>query len=237
MLIGARNFKKLFANKLDTILVPGIERAVLWDYKKDSIPVWQYIRELQQFRREILFTRKRYPEIHRHLKVIKHKMMEDYENKIDRIWNDQKTGTYFKKGDRFEPYEVVKVHNLEMWEGLTRYTELIAGESTDYFNFMAGGIGTAEPAFSDFEMEQEIVRVNLNRDGDINSDGIILKSTAAFPPGVPENNISEFGGFDQEENGKMEYHVVVDPPLHQIQDITFMQASHNTVFQAVKGDT
>lgn len=163
--------------------------------------------------------------------------MEDFENKIDRIWNDRKTGTYFKKGDKFEPHEVVKIHNLIMWDGLTRYTELIAGESSDFFIYMGGGIGTTEPTFDNTGLGEEKVRVNILRDGDINSDGIVLKSTAAFPPGVTEDNYTEFGGFDQEDAGKMEYRVVIDPPLHQVQDVTFMQLSHNTVLQAVRTET
>lgn len=233
MFIGARK-RKISTFKLDTVPVPGIERAVLWDYRNDSIPVWNYIRELQQFRREILYTRKRYPEIHRHLKLIKHRLMENFEQKIDRIWNDQKTGTFFKKGDKFEPHEVVKVNNLLMWDGLTGYTEFASGESSDYFIYMGGGVGTTEPTFDNMILEDERVRVNILREGDLNSDGIIIKSTAAFPPGVPEDDYTEFAGFDQEENGRMEYRVVIDPPLHQIQDVTFMQASHNTVLQAVK---
>jgi hypothetical protein len=219
---------------LDKILVPGLERVVLWDYKNDSIPVWQYIRELQQFRREILYSRKRYPEVYRHLKLIKHNMMEEYEKKIDRIWNDQRTGTFFKKGDRFEPHQIEIKHNLEMWDGLTGYTEFISGESTDYFIFMAGGLGTSEPTFDNTILEIEKVRVNILEVGDINSDGIVLKSTAAFPPGVPSDNYTEFGGFDQDSDGRMEYRVVTTTPLGQIQDVTFMQASHNTVFQAVR---
>lgn len=234
MFIGARGYNKIFRSVTDKILVPGIERAVLWDYKKDSIPVWNYIRELQQLRREILYARDRYPEVWRHLKLIKHHIMEEYENKIDRIWNDQKTGTFFKKGDHFEPHQVVKVNNMVMWDGITGYTEFASAESTKYFLFMGAGLGTTEPSFSDPGLGIEMVRVPILEVGDINSDGIVLKSTAAFPPGVEDDDYTEFAGFDQDFQGRMEYRVVIDPPLHQTQDVTFMQASHNTVFQAVK---
>lgn len=219
--------------KLDYVKVPGIERVALWDYKKDSIPVHNYLRELRQLGDEIKHCRTRYPEVYRHLKLIKHRLMEDFENKLDRIWNDQRTGTFFKKGDHFEPHELVKVHNLVMWDGLTGYTELAAGETTDYFIFMGAGIGITKPTFNDPGLEVEIVRVDVRIDGDLNSDGIVLKSTAAFPPGVPDNNFTEFAGFDKETSGRMEYRVVINPAMHQIPEVTFMQASHNTVFQAV----
>lgn len=226
----------MFVNFKDDIMVEGIERAVLWDYKNNSIPVSNYIKTLRDLEWEIRYCRRRYPEEHRRLKIIKHNMMEDYENKIDRIWNDQKAGTYFKKGEPFEPDQVVVEHNLNMWDGLTGYTEFISGESSDFFVFMGAGIGTTKPTFADPGLEDEIVRVDVRVSGDLNSDGIVLKSTAAFPPGVPENDISEFAGYDKDTGGRIEYRVVIDPTLHQIPDVTFIQAAHNTVFQAVENE-
>lgn len=228
-MFGIRRIKTL-----DKIKVPGIQRAVLWDYKNDSIPVHNYIKTLRDLEYEIRYCRERYPEEHRRLKLIKHNIMADYENKIDRIWNDQKAGTYFRKGEKFEPHQVVKNHNLSMWDGLTRYTELISGETSKGFVYMAGGIGTSEPNFGESGLEDEIARVDIRVSGDLNSDGIVLKSTAAFPPGVPTGSISEFGGFDDATVGKMEYRVVINPTLGHTQNETFVQASHNTVFQAVK---
>lgn len=223
----------MFINFKDDVKVTGIERAVLWDYKKNSVPVSNYIKTLRDLEWEIRYCKRRYPEEYRRLKLIKHNMMEEYENKIDRIWNDKKAGTYFRKGESFEPDEVVVQHNLNMWDGLTGYTEFISGESSNYFIFMGAGIGNTKPTFSDPGLENEIVRVDVRISGDSNSDGIVLKSTAAFPPGVPDNNISEFAGFDMESDGRMEYRVVINPTLHQIPEVTFIQASHNTVFQAV----
>ena len=222
---------------LDGNPVEGFETGVLWDYRKDSIPVMQHINTLQQLRYEIIYSRRRYPEVYRHLKLIKRALINDYESKLKRIWNDQRVGTFFRKGDRFEPHELVYAHNLVMWDGLTRFNELIAGESTDYFDFMGSGIGTTPPTFADPGLENEKVRVDMRITGDINADGIVLKSTAAFPPGVPTEptGYSEFAAFDtdNEVDSKMEYRVVIDPPLGQIQNVTFMQASHTIVLQPV----
>lgn len=223
----------MFVNRIDDIKVSGKERALLWDYRGDSIPVNKYIKTLQELEREIRYCKGRYPAYRLKLKAAKKKLIEDYENKIDRIYNDQRIGTYFITGEPFEPHEVRIADNLNMWGGITRYTELISGESTDYFDFMGAGVGDETPSFEEDKLEVEVVRTDLRLTGDINSDGIVLKSTAAFPPGVPNNTIVEFAGFDKETAGVMEYRVVIDPGLPQVQDVTFIQASHNTVFQGV----
>jgi hypothetical protein len=222
---------------LNRIGYKGIETGILWDYKKDSIPVWQYIRTLQQLRYEILYTKTRYPEVYRHLKLIKSNMIKEYESKINRIWNDQRTGTFFAKGDRFEPYQIVSNHNLPMWDGLARFNELVSGESSMFFYFMAAGIGTTKPTFADPGLENLKIIVDMRTAGDVNADGITLKSTAAFPPSLPTESTgySEFGAMDKdsEEDSTLEYRVVINPPLAHIQNVTFMQASHTIVLQAV----
>ncbi|WP_411753294.1 hypothetical protein [Serratia sp. (in: enterobacteria)] len=234
----------MHAVTFDNVDVSGIERAVLWDYKTDSISVINYIKTLRDLEYEIRYCRGRYPEEYRRLKLIKHNMMDDYESKIDRIWNDQKTGTYFRKGEKFEPHQVVnkfephaeKNHNLNMWDGITGYTEFISGESTDYFRYMGAGTGTTTPTFADPSLEEEVVRVDILVSGDLNSDGIVLKSTAAFPPAIPDSDITEFASFDKPTGGRMEYRVVIETPLFHKKDITFVQASHSTVFQAVQNE-
>jgi hypothetical protein len=167
----------------------------------------------------------------------KSRMIADYESKINRIWNDQRTGTYFEKGDKFEPYQIVSNHNLPMWDGLTAFNEFIAGESSDFFFFMGAGIGTTKPTFADPGLEDEKVRTDMRTSGDINADGIVLKSTAAFPTSVPTeaSGFSEFGAFDSDNelSSRMEYRVTITPALAHVQNVTFMQASHTIVLQAV----
>lgn len=229
--------KKLKLSSKDAILLPGIERAVLWDYRQDSIPVNDYIRTLRNLEWEIRYCRNRYPEEHRRLKLIKHNMMEEYESKIDRIWNDQKAGTYFRNGDKFEPYQAVKVKNLVMWDGITAFTEIIAGESTDYFRYKAEGTDPTAPNFSQESLLAEVARVDMNLEGDINSDGIVLKDTAAFPPTIPTNTICEFAAFNRATSGTMEYRTTierVEDRLAHVQNVTIVQSSHSIVFQAVE---
>ena len=225
----------LVSNTTEKIKVPGTGRMVLWGYKQDSVTVWDYIKKLQNLEWEIRYCRKRYPEIRRQLKRIKHNLQTEFNNNLDRIWNDQRSGTLWRKGERFEPHQVSIRHNLVMWDGLTRFTEIISGESTDYFDFMAMGEGESEPHFAEFALEDEVARVDMKVSGDINSDGITLKSTAAFPPGVPNADIKEFGAFDTDGAGVMEYRVLVEGnPLEHRQGDTFVQASHTIVLQPVE---
>ena len=225
-------------NPLSKILVPGIGRMALWGYRSDSIPVWNYIRNLQHLKQEIIYCNKRYPGVRRDLKILRHNLQAEFEGNLDRIWNDKKSGTYFHKGEPFEPHQVNINHNLVMWDGIGRFTELISGESTDYFDFMAMGTGVTSPTFGDTKLEIEVARVWMREAGDLNSDGIVLKSTAAFPPGVPTSDIMEFGALDLVSNGQLEFRVVIDgDPLHHIQGDTFVQNSHSIVFQSVMTNT
>ncbi len=224
------------------ILVPGISRSALWN--ASEIPVHNYNRELQQLTKEIAYCRTRYRELYIKLKAIKHRVMEEYDSLLDRIWNDQKTGTHFKKGERFEPHHVTKVSNLVMWDGLTGFTELISGETTTYFYFKQAGTGTTPPTYADRILENVIATVDMRiSGGGINSDGIVLKDTATFPPGIPTNTISEFGARNRDDDdivtGKLEYRTVierVEDRLGHIQDITEVQESHSIIFQSVSNE-
>jgi hypothetical protein len=226
--------------ELEPILVPGISRSALWNAAE--IPVHNYIRELKQLGKEIAYCATRYKNYYYTLKAMKHKVMADYEALLDRIWNDQKTGTYFKKGERFEPHHVTKVPNLVMWDGLTRFTELISAENNAYFYFKKMGIGTTPPTFADPGLENEIATADMRLDGDINSDGIVLKDTATFSPGVPSNTASEFGATDTDGDlttATLEYRVVIETVsdrLGHIQDVTEVQESHSIVFQSVSNE-
>lgn len=227
-------------NTTDKILVPGISRSALWN--AHTIPVYNYNRELRQLGKEIAYCRTRYREIYHRLKAVKHQVMAEYEGLLDRIWNDQKTGTYFKKGERFEPHHVTKQPNLVMWDGLTGFTELMSGEISNTFVFKKAGTGTTPPTYSDPGLETEIATVDMRIDGDINSDGIVLKDTATFPTGVPSATVSEFGATDtdgDETSARLAYRVVierVEDRLGHIQDVTEVQESHSIVFQSVSNE-
>jgi hypothetical protein len=226
--------------EIEPIFVPGISRSALWD--AHEIPVHNYTRQLQELGKEIAYCRTRYRVLYHKLKAIKHNVMAEYEGLLDRIWNDQKTGTYFRKGERFEPHHVTKVGNLVMWDGLTGFTELISGEITTYFYFKRMGTGTTKPTFADFQLENEVAVADMRIDGDINSDGIVLKDTATFPPGVPSCTVSEFCASDtdgDETESRLEYRVTIDrvaDRLGHIQDITEVQESHSIVFQSVSNE-
>jgi len=214
----------------------GLSRACLWDAYE--VPVHNYIRQLQELGQEIRYCRGRYHRLWiKNLKAVKHHIMKEYEHCIDRIWNDQKAGTYFKKGERFEPHQVAKYNNLVMWDGLTRFTELMAQETSLYFTYKQMGTGIIPPTYNDSDLNNLVATVDMRVDGDINSDGMVLKDTATFPPGVPSNTISEFCAKDRNDSsGIMAYRVVIDRAedrIGHIQSVTEVQESHSIVFQPV----
>lgn len=223
-------------NFIDKVKLPGTERAALWDAYE--IPVHQYMRELRELEQEIRYCKTRYPGLYRQLKAAKSRLMYENDHKLDRIWNDQKTGTVFKRGEVFEPHHVTIVGNLVVWEGVTGFTEMIAGEISDFFIYKAMGKGITRPNFGNQVMELEIARVDMNiNGGGINSDGIVLRDQALFPPGVETATISEFGAFDNDAGGRMEYHVTiekVEDRLSHVVGLTEVQSSHTIVFQAVE---
>lgn len=232
--------QRLDSISIEPISVPGISRSALWDAYE--IPVHNYNRELQELGKEIAYCRTRYRHLYYKLKAIRHNVIAEYEGLLDRIWNDQKTGTYFKKGERFEPHHVTKQSNLVMWDGLTGFTELISGEITTYFYFKKMGTGTTKPTYADDGLENEVATVDMRIDGGINSDGVVLKDTATFPPGVPTNTISEFCATDtdgDETTARIEYRIVIDrveDRLGHIQDVTEVQESHCILFQSVSNE-
>lgn len=226
--------------EIEPIPVSGISRSALWDAYE--IPVHNYTRQLQELGKEIAYCRTRYREFYHKLKAIRHNVIAEYEGLLDRIWNDQKSGTYFRKGERFEPHHVTKVGNLVMWEGLTGFTELISGEITTYYYFKRMGTGTTKPTYGDNGLENEVAIVDMRVDGSINSDGVVLKDSATFPPGVPSNTISEFCATDtdgEESETRVEYRIVIDrveDRLGHIQDVTEVQESHSIIFQSVSNE-
>lgn len=223
----------------DKAVVPGIERAALWDYPKDDIPVSRHIRQLQELEIEIRYCKTRYRDLFHKLKAVKHQIHKQYDNLIDRIWNDQKAGTFFPSGQPFEPHQVVKHPNLVLWDGLTVFTEMIAQETSNGPSHMALGDGTSDPSFGDQSLENEVARIPLDTLGDINSDGTVLKMTGAFPTGIPTTTVSELAAFDDDTLGNMIYRTVIknaEDMLAHIQNRTIVQASHSIEFTAVENE-
>jgi hypothetical protein len=229
---------------LDNIQGGNIERAALWEYPTDSIYVSRYIRTLQDLTKEIKYNATRSIELYRRLKAIKHKTIQEFESKIDRIWNDQKAGTTWDmamchKEEPFRPHQVVEKANTVTWDGLALFVRLIAQETDSTPHWIADGTGTADTTFGDQSMGAEVARIDINELGDFSAEGTVLKFTGAFPTGVPNNTISEFGGFDAdvENEGTMVYHTVIDKPedmLAHIQNRTIIQSSHSIEFVAVE---
>lgn len=219
-------------DSLEDIGMKGILTAALWDVKKDSIHIKKHYDVLHQLRDELkyLASRKEWMAWQR-LKLYKNLLVRDFDNNLKRIWNDRRTGTVFSDGVRFEPHQVTIKNNRLLWDGMGRFSELITGETNRFISHMIAGIGTSDTTLDHPELDNEIARANIIRDGDANSDGNSMKWSAPFSPGVPSNDFSEFGGSDSDntDNQFLAWRVVIqkaEDKLKHIQNVTIVQASH-----------
>lgn len=220
-------------DSLDNIGVSGYDLAALWDAKKDYIHIKNHYTILHDLTAQLkyLMARKEYLAWKR-LKLYKNSVIREFENKLYRFWNDSKTGTEFKNGDRFEPHQLTVVKNRILWDGMGRFSELITGETSVYVSQMLAGKGVSDTTMDQPELEIEIARADIIRDGDANADGNVIKWSAPFGPGVPSNNVSEFGATDSTEYGPLFFRVVIQSVTEQlphVQNVTFVQASHSVV--------
>jgi hypothetical protein len=127
----------------------------------------------------------------------KRTVIDNFENKLDRVYNDQ------TNENGFEPLFVTKKEDKVVNTGFTRIAELVVGESVDFFNAMAAGTGSTVVYTGDTELETELARVSLDVSGYATASGSVIKYGAYFSTGVPSASISESGIFDAEVGGDM----------------------------------
>lgn len=206
--------------------------ATLWDAKKDMIHVQRHYKILHDLDAELRYLRARKEFIAwKRLKLYKNLLVRDFDENLTRIWDDRKTGTVFPDGNRFEPHQVTIHNNRALWDGMERFGQLITGEVNTHISHMVAGIGVSDTTLDQSNLENEIARANILRDGSANADGNTIKWSAPFAPGIPSNNFSEFGGSDSDDNdsGILAWRVVIQvtqDQLKHIQNVTFVQASH-----------
>ena len=212
--------------------VKGTLTAILWDAKKDMFHIQRHYQILRNLREELKYLRGRKEWIAwKRLKLYKNLLIRDFDNNIKRIWNDKRTGTVFDDGVRFEPYHVTIQSNQVLWDGMARFAELITGEVNTHISDMVAGIGTSDTTLDQPQLEIEIARADILRDGDANAEGNTMKWSAPFSPGIPSNNFSEFGGSDSDNelSGILAWRSVIqrtEDTLKHTQDVTLVQYSH-----------
>jgi hypothetical protein len=207
----------------------GNNRSAVWD-----VVDWQNVSKEFATIRSLVFMenvfRKRDPAISEEYRILKSNLLLEWENNIDRIWNDKKTGTFFHNGIKFEPIITVKVNNKVLWDGTRLFNQFCVGQSEDFFQWFALGDSRTETDLSMQTLINEIARANMNRDGIHTADGNVIKYAVQFGPSVPDVIVREFGGFNDESAGDQCFRATLpDDTLEHRQGDTFVTANHNIV--------
>lgn len=134
-----------------------------------------------------------------------------YEEKLKRILNDQKTGTLFENGAKFEPVkEPGESHDLVTNSGMARYLELATGRvntqgpgdygisTLGYFTHFASGSGTASETSRFFRLVAENARVSMITDGFAEAHGSDGVYGGKFSTSTVTATITEAGVFDRQ---------------------------------------
>lgn len=207
----------------------GNNRSAVWD-----IVDWQNVNKEFTTIRYLSKLETSYKKISKdisyQLGALKSKLLLSWEEALDRIWNDKKTGTFFRNGKKFEPIITVKVKNKVLWDGTRLFNQFCVGQSEDFFQWFALGDSRATTDLSMQTLVSEINRANMNVDGIHSADGNVIKYAVQFGPSVPDVIVREFGGFNDESAGDMCFRATLpDDTLDHRQGDTFVTANHNIV--------
>jgi hypothetical protein len=154
-------------------------------------------------------------------------VLRDLEYNLTRRWNDQKSGTNWKNGKRFEPHQVEISGNLVVNSGLILLSELLSGEAFEVPLWLASGTGTAEVSQDQETLDAENARNSVTAEGWRTSDGNSVKMGCRFDPNTASADITEFGSFDEVVAGDMEWRVLIQgQPLSHTQGSTFYMSFH-----------
>jgi len=165
-------------------------------------------------------------------------LVESFENKLDRVYNDQTTGL------DFEPIHVGKSRNKVVNDGMLRIAEFTTnslGLNTQLFTgsgvyvTIASGTGTIPVYSSDSELQFENARVQFGAEGFSLAAGTVMRFGGFFSPSIPSATISESGVFDDFTAGVMLYRTVYNPADQAVHvlDQDYYTISHAIYQQSV----
>ena len=116
-----------------------------------------------------LWAKEDYPKIRREYDLIRAGVLpvNTIATKIRRIWNDQKYGTkFYNKFHRFEPEQfAIDDKYLVVKEGQVYFSKCHVGKLSGPPDYIALGTNATTPTFADFNLNSEVIRANLLRDG------------------------------------------------------------------------
>jgi len=195
-----------------------ITHAYLWD-----VTDFQYVKKLYDMIK-FLDKNREFAE--------KRAAIANFENLLKRARNDQSAYDH-ERNHKVEPLECIEKEDRITNSGRTRAAELIAGEAGARFDYAAIGKSQIPVSDSDYQLYQEVNRINIRLSGYASASGAIIKHSALWTPGLPSDTYWEFAPVDRPDIHvlQMIWARVVFPanrPLVHVQNVDFFTVTHST---------
>ena len=148
-----------------------------------------------------------------------------FDTQVHRYHEDKRSGSDYN----LEPMQTAEKNNKVLKDGITRFSEIMADVSADFFYYLVAGTGITPVSVGQRGLAQEIARADMRTHGVMDSAGNILLMRCQFPTGIPSATISEFGATDRAADpSTFAWRVLLDSTeffVHE-QGNTWFTASH-----------
>lgn len=193
--------------------IAGLEVAALWSNR--SKRAYDYFSKLveahKQGNRELVI-----------------RMSNHFDDQVMRYHDDKRSGS----DKALEPLSSGVQSNKVLKDGITRFNEILADKSAEFFYYIVSGTGTTAVSVGQRSLAAENARVDMRLDGLLDAYGNILLMRARFPTGIANARITEFGAADKPSDpSTFAWRVVLDPTEYfdHIQGETWYTSSHYLV--------
>lgn len=158
-------------------------------------------------------------------------MSVHFDTQIHRYHEDKRSGSDIN----LEPIQTAEQNNKVLKDGITRFSEIMADVSAEFFYYLVSGTGTAGVNVGQRGLSAENARADMRTNGVMDSAGNLLLMRCQFPTGIPTATISEFGATDKAADpSTFAWRVVLEPSEYfdHEQGETWYTASHYLVMYA-----
>lgn len=212
----------------------NIELATLWD-ANDVHKVARFYDRMSAYSRSIRVAKNlgNYP-LFNQLRAEKSKLEEQYDEKLFKFYNDQKSSLSFNDNHihDFEPHQFTPKQNTVLLKGLSILLSYFAFETNTTVMGYSIGIGT-DPVFPFQDSLVDEKDRTFITEGGKSSTGNYLRFSMQWTPNLPSNTYSEFGLELYMDAPPSLTRTVIDEfskRLRHVTGETFIQASHYIVF-------
>lgn len=208
------HFNKSMTTSID---IGGRELAALWSTADNTYAKKYYDKTVELhkkgFRQEAL------------------SMSLHFDTQIHRYHEDKHSGS----DTNLEPMQTAEQNNKVLKDGITRFSEIMADVSADFFYYLVSGTGTTAVNVGQRGLAAENARADMRTHGVMDSAGNLLLMRCQFPTGIPSATITEFGATDRPADpSTFAWRVILDPTEYFVheQGETWYTASHYLVMYA-----